>query len=204
MIVSANQPPIVFNGDCLVHFTCQNVSINKGETGGQHFHDIFTCYLQISKGMVALHDGTEVRLQEFLDRPDAMFYIGITKHADIEKEDLGFMKRRGAMVKNGKFGKRVTEPPILKPNGGVIPASQARRCLGFKSIILDEFGSYYNACRVEGALHRTYKEEQKMPFGSKILWTVSGAGGTSTAGYKKWDLQNAEAGTPCVVKLFLT
>ena len=108
-----------------------------------------SCYLQISMGMVVLHDGTEVRLQEFLDRPDVMFYIGITKHVDIIKEDLGFMGPRGAMVKNGKFGKRAANPPLLKANSDVIQASEARSDLGFKSIILDKFGTYYNACRVE-------------------------------------------------------
>ena len=59
------------------------------------------------------------------------------------------MGPRGAMVKNGKFGKRATNPPLLKANGDTIQASEARRDLGFKSIKLHEFGTYYNACRVE-------------------------------------------------------
>ena len=163
---------------------------------------IFICYVQILKGKIKLEDGTEVPLQEFIDRPEVVFYIGITGQDPMTKEDLGFMLRRGAMVRGNKFGKRCTDPPLLKPNGDTIPASELRGAMGFKSFELAEFGLYFNACRVETAVQKAYKQDQKKAFGSKILWTVSGAGGTTK--YKEWDVKNADAGQPRVVKLFVT
>jgi len=127
------------------------------------------------------------------------FYVGITGAANVKEEDLMWLTARGQMKSDGTFSGAATRPVLVWKSGKQITMGEARDRLEFKTEIVFEDLTYFNAARVEAKVQNHFQKDQHLALGRR-LWRVSGAGGFGL--YKKWDANKENYGKK-VIKVFV-